>query len=887
MKKLYLFWTSILICFNSYSQNPEDFIITYEVDNDNGLYVTYPFYGGQFTIDLGDGNFLTEDDINSGIHHVYDAPGVYTIVVSGDFNRVVYDNQGYNMHLKVKSIEQWGTAQWISMERAFKGLRNLVVNATDTPDLSLVTNMDEMFSGASSFNSPINDWDVSNVTSMYALFEEATLFNQSLNEWDVSNVTNMSGMFSRASSFNQNINDWDVSNVTNMVGMFGCFTEDNSSFNQPLNNWDVSNVTDMYWMFRNAVSFNQPLDNWDVSNVEEFGNMFVNATSFNQDINAWDVTGALSMNSMFKDATAFNQPLNDWDMSSVHTISEMFSGASSFNQPLDNWDISNVELINGLFHHATSFNQDISSWNFESVIDLNSPSYGKTFLSYTALDTANYDALILAFAQSGLQNKTIIAEDVFYCDAAVRSYLIEEAGWNFVDDELSSDCENYSISGAVFFDADNNGCDVSDMVTNGIVVSAINSDFDYGTMALQGSYDLSLIDGTYDLNLINTPFYFDVSPVTTSVTLNNTNSTHIVDFCLTANQTVEDLNIRILPISDARPGFEANYKLIIENIGTETIHNIIAHVTFDASKQSFISATLAEIVTSTNSLSFAISDLNPFQTQEIDIVMQTFTPPTVNGDDVLSFTASVIPNTNDYTPNDNTYQLEQTVVNAYDPNDKRILQGAFITEDDTANYLDYIIRFQNTGTANATFVRIEDDLDTDLDWSTFKVTSASHDYSVNITNGNMIEFVFDAINLPYESVDEVGSTGFIAYKIKPKATVQLGDVMSGNARIYFDYNLPIITNTVSTEVVNNLSVNTYSLESLVTIYPNPTKGGLHLKVNNGVHIKSAKLYNVHGKLLIDVKGDIAYLATEKLSFGVYLLSMETNRGLIRKKVIVN
>ena len=30
--------------------------------------------------------------------------------------------------------------------------------------------------------------------------------------------------------------------------------------------------------------------------------------------------------------------------------------------------------------------------------------------------------------------------------------------------------------------------------------------------------------------------------------------------------------------------------------------------------------------------------------------------------------------------------------------------------------MDYVIRFQNTGSANATFVRIEDNLDEDLDW---------------------------------------------------------------------------------------------------------------------------------------------------------------------------
>ena len=51
---------------------------------------------------------------------------------------------------------------------------------------------------------------------MYKMFEEATSFNQPLNKWNVSNVKNMHGMFANASSFNQPLNNWNVSNVTNM-----------------------------------------------------------------------------------------------------------------------------------------------------------------------------------------------------------------------------------------------------------------------------------------------------------------------------------------------------------------------------------------------------------------------------------------------------------------------------------------------------------------------------------------------------------------------------------------------------------------------------------------------------------------------------------------------
>ena len=41
--------------------------------------------------------------------------------------------------------------------------------------------MTSMFNGASSFNQPLNNWDVSNVTDMHEMFCEAISFNQPLN----------------------------------------------------------------------------------------------------------------------------------------------------------------------------------------------------------------------------------------------------------------------------------------------------------------------------------------------------------------------------------------------------------------------------------------------------------------------------------------------------------------------------------------------------------------------------------------------------------------------------------------------------------------------------------------------------------------------------------
>lgn len=927
MKNYYLLFSFLFITFLSFAQAP--FVTTWEV-TDGSLDINIPIsYDAStaiynYSVDFGDGTVVNNNNYDTS--HTYSQAGTYTVSITGVFQRIDFTNSIYNSSNKIKSVEQWGDIEWTSMKNAFRGCSNLVINAIEGPDLSQVTSLEYMFAGAINLNQSLNNWNVSNITNMENMFRDATLFNKPLNNWDVSNVESMAYMFygatqfnqplnnwnvssvqdlnymfsnfSTTSSFNQPLDNWDVSNVIDFTGMFRFATSfnqplnnwdlssaqdlsymfsDATVFNQPLNNWNTNSVLDLSYMFSNAISFNQPIDNWDVSNVVGIDGMFRNSISFNQPLNSWDVSNVEGMVSTFYGATAFNQPLNNWNLNNVNLMYFMFRNAASFNQPLDNWDVSNIDDFYYMFAGATAFNQSLSSWDFSSATDLDS------FVAYSGLDVLNYDSLLQNLTSLTININNFNPTGLEYCNLNARDYLINNLGWNISGDSISSDCN--TIFGSFIYDQDSNGCDSADPLSNGFLINADNGNFNSSGIVVNGNYSISVFDNNFTVSILNLPNYFTASPQTATVDF-LTSTTEQVDFCLTSNQTINDLNIRLLPISDARPGFEAEYKLIIENIGTQPLNNIMASLNFDDTKQSFISAIPAENSSSTNSLDFTIASLNPFETQEIDIVMQTFTPPTVNGDDILNFTATVLPDANDYTPNDNSFNLDQIVVNAFDPNDKRVLQGNTITTDETGNYLNYIIRFQNTGTANATFVRIEDNLDTDLDWNTFKITSASHNYEAKITNGNEVEFLFDNINLPYEAIDAEGSNGFIAYKIKPKTTVQVGDIMSGNASIYFDYNLPIITNTVSTEVISNLSVDEFNLDNLLSVYPNPTNGGVFIKHKDNVFLNSVKLYNVQGTELISINKDIDYLDIKNIAAGLYILSIETNKGKVNEKLVV-
>ncbi|MDR0650463.1 MAG: DUF285 domain-containing protein [Candidatus Peribacteria bacterium] len=110
-----------------------------------------------------------------------------TIKISGTFPRI-YINNGTERN-KLLSIDQWGTIEWTSMANAFNGASTMQILASDVPDVSKVTTMQNMFYNATNFNSDLNNWDVSNVTTMQSMFYNAKAFNGSLSGRNTASLT--------------------------------------------------------------------------------------------------------------------------------------------------------------------------------------------------------------------------------------------------------------------------------------------------------------------------------------------------------------------------------------------------------------------------------------------------------------------------------------------------------------------------------------------------------------------------------------------------------------------------------------------------------------------------------------------------------------------------
>jgi hypothetical protein len=169
-----------------------------------------------------------------------------------------------------------------------------------------------------------------------------------------------------------------------------------------------------------------------------------------------------------------------------------------------------------------------------------------------------------------------------------------------------------------------------------------------------------------------------------------------------------------------------------------------------------------------------------------------------------------------------------TAVGSYDPNDKRgfpLGVGAqHLIEPNTE--LEYIIRFQNTGTAAAHFVVIRDTLDLALDPASLRIGASSHPFVWTLTGERSLSFRFDPINLPDSTTDLAGSQGFISFKIKQKRDLPLGTVIKNQAFIYFDYNGAVATNQTTHQlgrdfltIISDPQPNQPAVQCLVS--PNP------------------------------------------------------------------
>ncbi len=444
-----------------------------------------------------------------------------------------------------------------------------------------------------------------------------------------------------------------------------------------------------------------------------------------------------------------------------------------------------------------------------------------------------------------------------------------------------------TIKGTLRFDLNANGCDNTDSTMANVRIN--NSDGIYSTSAFTNSLGQYIFHTSANRDTVNValgqPSWFNVSPPQHIINIPNPGITAIANFCVSPVGNHPDVDISIIAVTRARPGVDATYRIIYSNKGN-TLQSGTFYVNFNTSKLSFVSATVPPASQAGNTINWNYVNLYPFQTRSVEVTFRVALPPIANGGDVLTFSGTINPVNGDETPGDNHTRFVQTIVNSYDPNDKEVGEGSSVDISQAGEYLHYTIHFQNEGSADAIKVLIKDSLTNNLNWNSFVPMAASHSFTANMPKGNVVEFVFDNINLPPKSVNEAASQGFAAFKVKPKSTIVVGEIINNRAEIYFDFNQPIITNTVITTIVTpKKSDNLIDL----SVYSNPVKDEIRFTVKTGSQIKAINLYNTVGEKLysetVNTAGTDRKVNITSIPTGLLFLEVITTGGTAVQKVM--
>lgn len=444
---------------------------------------------------------------------------------------------------------------------------------------------------------------------------------------------------------------------------------------------------------------------------------------------------------------------------------------------------------------------------------------------------------------------------------------------------------NYNtISGAMIFDSNNNGCDAYDVPQPNIKVTINDETIQGATFtSTSGDYSFFTQAGSYSLtpNFEN-PSYFNVSPNPATVNfIEIDNSTITQNFCITPNGIHPDLEVVLVPIIPARPGFNAVYKIVYKNKGNQTVNGIV-FFGFNYAYMDFVSSVPTQNNGTAGYYGFNFTDLAPFETRSILVTLNINAPTetnAVNIGDVLEFDANVILTsgaTSETETDDNLFTLNQTVVGSFDPNDITCLQGNALPLNAIGKYMHYNIRFENTGTAPAENIVVKNTIDlTQYNIQSLQVMESSHPVTVKVI-GNIAEFIFQGINL------DTGGHGNILLKLKSNTTLA-DDLVINSADIFFDYNFPIVTNDEQT-VFADLSKNDFNKDISIKVYPNPAENEVHIKAENTIN--SIQLFDVQGRLL---QTKLSNQNTESVdlsnySSGIYFVTVSTTAGKQTSKI---
>ncbi len=354
------------------------------------------------------------------------------------------------------------------------------------------------------------------------------------------------------------------------------------------------------------------------------------------------------------------------------------------------------------------------------------------------------------------------------------------------------------------------------------------------------------------------------------------------------NFQVMDLSAHLFHFTTVTPGFPLWTRLTYCNNGT-SMRNGTAEYRYPAGT-TLASSTPAPVNhdPAQRLLTYNFSNLLPGTCRSITVDLMVSNSLPLGS--VANDTMWVLPITGDANPSDNISTISAFVIGSWDPNDKAVSPMGLGDDGEipvNTQTLSYKVRFQNTGTAPAQNVVIRDEIDNNIDLTTVQVTDASHEHITQII-GNELVVTFNNIQLADSNANEPASHGFIQIIANLKPGLTEGTQIFNTAEIYFDFNEPVITNTV-VNTLKDESTGIGRVDGLeFSIVPNPAQNKIML-AGRFDRNSTFEMMNSLGQIVLSggIKSGKSEISIEDFNAGVYFIRIRSSDKVGVRRLVIN
>jgi uncharacterized repeat protein (TIGR01451 family) len=334
--------------------------------------------------------------------------------------------------------------------------------------------------------------------------------------------------------------------------------------------------------------------------------------------------------------------------------------------------------------------------------------------------------------------------------------------------------------------------------------------------------------------------------------------------------------------------FDNTYYGQICNNGNLEAENVMAKIKLDQHFD-FIETGLPIVSHVGDELVLKVANLKPGECQSFIVKINLSCDADLGQEHCMEIDAESDTQKCDESPSTTAYIDCQENIGSYDPNDKAIFVNGIkdMSYLEQGDKLEYMIRFQNTGTDTAYTVKIQDPISSKFDVTSIEPVVASHSYTWSVDNG-ILNVVFNNIMLVDSFKNEPLSHGFIKFEITLNRETKRNQEVSNLAGIFFDFNEPIITNEVNTLV--GKPVSTIEIDkNPIYLFPNPTNDFINIKhTNTSFNDAQVIIYNESGKSVLTTQITTQshnQIDVNSLPPGFYIVQVIGNKSRFNAKFV--